>query len=85
MDLESGGYTEDPVRVAVVRSVGAWCWVCLGLVGFFLLMVLWTPVQGVTDVPQYAKSILFMSLSHHFDEVQVALGSVSPPPPSFLR
>lgn len=84
MDLELGpSYTEDPVKAAVVRSLGAWCWVILGLVGFMTLMVVWVPVEGVTDVPRYARSVLFMSISHHLPEVQDALGSGSPPPPSF--
>lgn len=83
MDLEGGRYNEDPVKTAAVRSVGAWCFVLLGLFGFFSLLTLWTPVSGITDVPAYARSVLFMSLSHHLDDVSRAMANVSPPPPVF--
>ena len=44
-DLERGPYKEDAVRVAGVRSLGACCWVFLGLVAFAVLGVslLWPP------------------------------------------
>lgn len=79
----SSSYTEDPVKVAAVRSLGAWCWVILGVFGFMTLLVLWVPVEGVTDIPRYARSVLFLSLSHHLDDVQRVRGDISPPPPSF--
>jgi hypothetical protein len=60
-DLELGPYKEDAVRVAGVRSLGACCWVFLGLVAFTVL-VSYIPVSGVTEAPAYARTLLYMSL-----------------------
>jgi hypothetical protein len=81
-DLELGPYKEDAVRVAGVRSLGACCWVFLGLLAFTIL-VSYIPVSGITEAPAYARTLLYMSLGYHFDDVQQALASVSPPPPAF--
>ena len=84
MDRDSlPSYTENVVQIAAVRWLGACCWVTLGLVGFVTLMALWVPVDGVTDVPRYARSVLFLSLGHQLDDVKAVIASTSPPPPSF--
>ena len=81
-DLEYSSYTESPVQVECVRSSGACLWVTLGLIGFFVF-ISYIPISGVTEAPAYAKALLYMSLSHQFTDVQDAMGSISPPPPSF--
>lgn len=76
-------YSESPRKVAIVRTVGACAWVLVGLLIFLAVISYW-PVSGVTDAPHYARTIIYLSLSNHFPEVQAALGSISPPPPSFF-
>ena len=76
-------YAEDTVKVAMVRFLGSLCWVLLGLFVFVAFLVLWVPVEGITDIPRYARSTLFLSLSHQLDDVQRIRESISPPPPSF--
>jgi hypothetical protein len=56
---------------------------CLLGVVAFVGMLSWLPTAGVTDVPTYARSIMYYSLGYHFDDVQAHLNSISPPPPSF--
>ena len=65
-----------------VRQCGSFCWVLSGLVVFSILLS-YVPVSGVTDVPHYARSILYLSLGYHFDDVAQHLSSISPPPPVF--
>ena len=81
-DAEIGSYTEDPVTIARVSSIGACCWVFLGVLGFTIL-VAYIPISGVSDVPAYARTFLYMSVAHHFDDVQSYRSSIAPPPPSF--
>jgi len=54
----------------------------LGLMAFVGALS-WFPTSGVTDVPAYARTIMYYSLGYHFDDVQETLNSISPPPPSF--
>jgi hypothetical protein len=77
-----GNYKESGVQAACVRTTGACCWVFLGLVAFFGI-VSYIPISGVTEAPAYARTLIYMSLGYHFDDVQDAIGNVSPPPPSF--
>lgn len=81
-DPELGAYTENPVKVAAVQSIGGCCCVLCGLLAF-LVCVSYIPVSGVTEVPSYARTLLYMSLAHHMTDVQDAVSSISPPPPSF--
>jgi len=81
-DLKYNSYTEDPVQVECVRSLGACLWVILGLIGFWV-GIAYIPISGVTEAPAYAKTLLYMSLGHHLTDVQEAIASTSPPPPSF--
>lgn len=105
-DIEIGDYYEDQAKVARARSVGACVWVCLGVLGFILIMTCvptseptpafiprvltrttralrYIPISGVSDVPAYARSFLYMSTAHHFEDVQNYRSRFSPPPPSF--
>ena len=82
-DIEYGDYRENAATVEAVRACGACAWVFLGFVAF-TVFVSYLPVSGVTEAPSYAKTFLYMSLAHHFDDVSEVLGNVSPPPPSFL-
>ena len=77
-DPESGAL--EDLEEACVRSTGAVCWVVLGLVGFSIL-VSQVPVSGVTDAPRYARTLLYLSLGWHYDDVYAV--AASPPPPSF--
>ena len=79
---ELGPYKQDAIRVAGVRFLGACCWVFAGIM-LFVVSVSYIPVSGVTEAPAYARSLLYMSLGYHFDDVQDALRNISPPPPSF--
>lgn len=76
-DQEIGGFEKS-----CVRQTGSCCWVFLGFVAFTVL-VSYVPVSGVTDVPHYARTIMYLSLGYHFDDVAEHLASTSPPPPSF--
>lgn len=82
-DIEYGNYRENAVAVEAVKTCGACAWVFLGFVAF-TVFVSYFPVSGVTEAPAYAKTLLYLSVAHHFDDVKDALGDVSPPPPSFL-
>lgn len=75
-------YKQDGIRIAGVRFLGACCWVFTGILAF-VVVVSYIPVSGVTEAPAYARSLLYMSLGYHFDDVQEALRNISPPPPSF--
>lgn len=82
-DLEIGSnYREDPVQIERVSSLGACCCVFLGLLCFVVLMS-YIPISGVSDVPAYARTFLYMSTAHHFEDVQSYRSSIAPPPPSF--
>tara|TARA_B100001109_G_scaffold238674_1_gene220633 strand:- start:303 stop:551 length:249 start_codon:yes stop_codon:yes gene_type:complete len=59
---------------------GATCWMFLGLLTFSVFFSQ-IPVSGVTDVPHYARTLMYMSLGYHFDEVAAHLSDYSPPPP----
>ena len=76
-DEELGGFEKG-----CVRQTGSFCWVLLGLVAFTILLS-YVPVAGVTDVPHYARTIMYLSLGYHFDDVAEHLASTSPPPPAF--
>lgn len=67
---------------ACVRQTGSCCFIFLALVAFTLVLS-YVPISGVTDVPHYAKSIMYLSLGYHFDDVAQHLASISPPPPAF--
>lgn len=84
-----GGKLEDAelelgeLETVCVRQWGALCWCCCGLVALSIL-VSTVPVSGVTDVPAYARTLLYLSVGWHFDDVSARVSEqASPPPPSF--
>ena len=69
-------------NTGAVRAAGALCWVLSGL--FVMAWALSTvEVSGVSDVPAYAKSLMYLSLSYHFDDYGAGVRISPPPPPSF--
>ena len=68
-----------------VRQTGTCCWLILCIMAFVMLLS-YVPVTGVTDVPEYARTIMYLSLGYHFDDVAMQLSAeteTSPPPPVF--
>lgn len=84
---EEGGkapeqYYESEFETTTVRCCGAFCCVILGV--FALSWIVHAiPVSTVTDIPPFAKSMIWMSIAHHTDAWQQAQGAYSPPPPAF--
>ena len=76
------GYYESEYETTTVRCCGAAVCVLLGL-----LVLSWIihaiPVATITDIPPFARSMLWMSLAHHTDAWQQTKGALSPPPPAF--
>lgn len=69
-------------EICLISSFGQAAF-CLVGICLFVAAVSAVEFHGVSDVPAYAKSIMYYSLGYHFDDVQSQLNSVSPPPPSF--
>ena len=66
----------------IIQCCGGCVWIALGVAAFMVLLT-YIPVSGVTTVPAYARSLLYLSVGHHLSEVDVALKRTSPPPPNF--
>ena len=76
------GYYETECETTSVRCCGALCCVLLGL--FSLAWIVHAiPVSTVTDIPPFARSMIWMSLAHHTDAWRDAQGAYPPPPPQF--
>ena len=75
-------YYEAEWETTTVRCCGACCCVFLGV-----LVLSWIihaiPVSTVTDIPPFARSMIWMSIAHHTDAWKAQQGSISPPPPAF--
>ena len=75
-------YYESEWETTTVRCCGAFCCVFLGV-----LVLSWVvhaiPVSTITDIPPFARSMIWMSIAHHTDPWKEAQGSTSPPPPAF--
>lgn len=75
-------YDESQFETLIVRGCGACCCVVLGV--FVLSWIVHAiPVSTITDIPPFARSMIWMSIAHHTDAWQQMQGSVSPPPPAF--
>lgn len=86
-DVEVGGdvptaYEESEWETTTVRCCGAFACVLLGV-----LTLSWIvhaiPISTVTDIPPFARSMIWMSIAHHTDAWKAQQGSISPPPPAF--
>tara|TARA_B100001094_G_C17624866_1_gene527600 strand:+ start:141 stop:443 length:303 start_codon:yes stop_codon:yes gene_type:complete len=81
--LDGGaGVQGVPLREAeaCVTCAGSLACSCLCVV-VFLIIFSWVPVAGLSDAPSYAQTLLYLSVAHHFDDVQEYLARASPPPP----
>jgi hypothetical protein len=56
-------YTESECQVCIVQCTGGCCWVCCGLILFFVL-ISYIPVSGITEAPLYARTLIYMSLGY---------------------
>ena len=69
------GYVETNCQRNTVRCCGSSCFVILGL-----LLMAWIfhaiPVVTVTDVPAFARSLIWSSIAHH-----TWTDALAPPPP----
>lgn len=78
----TASYYESECETTAVRSCGACCCVLLGV-----LILSWVvhaiPVSTVTDIPPFARSMIWMSIAHHTEPWQAAKQGHSPPPPAF--
>ena len=76
------GYSETAFETNMVRSCGGCLFIFLGI-----RVLSWTvhaiPVATVTDIPPYARSMLWMSIAHHTNAWQEMQTAFSPPPPAF--
>ena len=76
------GYQETDFETTTVRCCGA---VCCIITGVFALS--WyihaIPVATISDIPSFARSMIWMSIAHHTDAWRAQQGLVSPPPPMF--
>lgn len=75
-------YPEPDDTVCCLRCGGACAWICLGLTLFTLILSA-IPISGISDAPSYARNLVYMSVAHHFEDVQQHIYDVSPPPPQF--
>ena len=71
---------------AVETGVG-----CCGKIGFVVFgltlvatVLAYLPVVGVTDAPDYARSMLYASVAHHFTDVDAYLDHLAPSPPVWV-
>ena len=69
-------------EVCMISTLGQAVFCLVGLC-LFVAALSNIDINGVNDVPPYAKSIMYYSLGYHFEDVRAQLNSVSPPPPSF--
>lgn len=87
-DDEQGTATDRPehkesdFETTTVRCCGAACCIILGICGLAWLVHA-IPVATISDVPNFARSMIWMSLAHHTDQWQNIQKSYSPPPPAF--
>ena len=79
---DAAGYRESTRERNIVRSCGSGCCILTGLLSLSWVFHAF-PVVTVTDVPGYARSLIWMSLAHRTADWQELQQSVSPPPPSF--
>ena len=75
-------YDETDCERSIVKGSGAFCCVFLGLC-ILSWIVHAIPVNTITDIPPFANSLLYSSISHHTDAWKEAQNTVSPPPPLF--
>ena len=75
-------YEESDFETTTVRCCGAACCIFLGICG-----VAWIvhaiPVATISDIPSFARSMIWMSIAHHTDQWQRMQASYSPPPPAY--
>lgn len=75
-------YDEKEFETTTVRCCGAFLCVLISM-----LALSWVihaiPVSTITDIPPFARSVIWMSIAHHTDAWQQREGSISPPPPAF--
>jgi hypothetical protein len=79
---ELDGYQESDFETTAVRCCGACCMVFLGVVALSWIVHA-IPVSTVSDIPAFARSMIWMSIAHHTDAWKISMGQVSPPPPAF--
>ena len=76
------GYNETSLETNTVRCCGGCLFVFLGILGLSWIVHA-IPVATITDIPPFARSMLWMSIAHHTDAWQQAQNAFSPPPPAF--
>jgi len=75
-------YEESVGVTTTVRCCGAFCCVLMGV--FALSWIVHAiPVATISDIPSFARSVIWMSIAHHTDAWRAQQGVVSPPPPMF--
>jgi hypothetical protein len=81
-DAPLDGYQESACETTTVRCCGSFCMILTGI-----LLLSWIvhaiPVATVSDIPPFARSMIWMSIAHHTDAWRDAQGLISPPPPAF--
>lgn len=74
---------ESELERTSVRCVGASCFVVLAFL-LFTWLVHAVPLGWVSEAPAFARSLLFLSVSHNTPEWREHFATFPPPPPQFL-
>ena len=75
-------YEESVGVTTTVRCCGAFCCVLMGVLSLSWIVHA-IPVATISDIPSFARSVIWMSIAHHTDAWRAQQGVVSPPPPMF--
>lgn len=76
------GYYESDCERGVVRCCGAGFCIVMGMLSLSWALHAF-PVATVSDVPAFARSLIWMSIAHHTDAWAAYQAGVPPPPPQF--
>lgn len=74
---------ESDLERTSLRCVGASCFVVIAFVAFTSAIHA-IPLGWVSEAPAFARSLLFLSVSHQTDEWAEHFATLPPPPPQFL-
>ena len=79
---DPAGYRETAREQNIVKCCGSGCFIFIGLLSLSWIFHA-LPVSNVSDIPPFARSLIWMSLAHHTGSWRDYRENVSPPPPSF--
>ena len=74
---------ESELERTSVRCIGASCFVLFAILTF-TWVIHSVPLSWVSEAPEFARSLLWLSVSHNTPEWAEHFGTLPPPPPQFL-